>query len=179
MNFIYIILVYLIFYYKDSKKIENNYYIELIYILFNINLYNTNPVTLINYNILFYITWKDLESYIIPNKALISYLFINIVDILINKERFPVIINLPNLLSFIIITIFFVLSQLKETIGMGDVKTFMVFYLIHGGDFFIDFLYILSLLLFLLSLLFVLLKREKEKTIPLAPIIFLAYFYII
>lgn len=116
----------------------------------------------------------DYKLKIIPNELVVILLLLSLCNY---GQRVQ--FSFEIIYSFITLSILLIISLLNGSVGMGDIKLFTVILMIKGGEFFIRLIFIMSLELFIFAIFLLFNKKKLKDTIPLVPIIFLAYILIL
>lgn len=158
-----------LYYRKYLDRLTYGY--TLFYILLMINLIISHFYSFKDYiilSILILISIDDILDKIVPNYYILFLLLFNLANLNINinkQDIYLVVIFL--LISFIV--------SLNENIGMGDIKLIFSLYLLKGTYFMMYFFFILSIFLFIFSIIFLLKTKRKKARFPMVPFILFSY----
>lgn len=164
---ILLLLCYLDKRFKNDHVLNRVKYLPLLSIMF-IQDFNT---LLISY-FLISISVIDICEYKIPNELNISLLLAGLYLKLINHELLIKKFGIEDLITISFIIILFIISLISSSIGLGDVKLLVVLYLITDGAYFINMIFILSLLVFIFAIFSLIKNKDRKTKLPLAPFIY-------
>lgn len=159
----------LVFYKLYQEKYQLN--LRLLITLFIINLlsfYSFDFRTYLVISLLLVSSIIDIKEKIVPN---IIPVLIIILSIRFEIPKFTYL----DILTVFVLLILTILSYIKDSIGMGDVKLFISIYIFQGAFLFNYFLFALSFLMFFTSIFILLKNRNKNHSFPLVPLILLAF----
>lgn len=159
--------IYFINYLRNNKFKNGNIIFVLLIIT---NFINSILLPFEDYfiiSILFLACLIDIKERIIPNEL---SLFIICVAFFRSQIRF----NFDDIVIFLLLIIFLIISLNTNSIGMGDIKLFFSLFFLKGGEFTMLLLINLSILAFL-SACFTKITDKSQSSIALAPLIMGAY----
>lgn len=110
----------------------------------------------------------DIEKRIIPN-------FIPITITILSIKSIKIELYTLDLLIILIFALLILISIVKDSIGMGDVKLLFSIYLFKGILFFNSMIIILSFFMFLIAIFLLVKIQNYKESFPLAPLIFLSF----
>lgn len=158
------------------KKIRNVRKIAIILLSTNLILiYSINNIFVrINTYILVTMTIIDGYTYTIPNELTLYMFLVN----LFSRDcklvtGLELNFNLYSCLTLIVIS--FLISVASKNLGFGDFKLMLVSFLIFTNEEFLNLFFLLSILVFLYSIIMFLVKQNMQLKIAMGPFFYITY----
>lgn len=148
-----------------------NAIVLILFLLHSLGLARYDIQNYIVFSTLLLVSIIDIHDKIIPNKYVIFLILISIPSLNIS-------ISLDFFVAVFIILLTCIVSIMNGSIGMGDVKLFIALWLNLSSSRFIYLFFLISIILFIVSMYLLFKSKNFKIEIPLAPVITLAFILI-